>query len=244
METKEDKYEKYIKQIKKEDRFSRRWFILFAILVIVLSTFFAIKSSNTIERKNRTITEQTTEIEAREGLLLAKDSVFKILKSDVETIKKKVDTTKIDSNALKAFNNVYENVIKYSKNGATVVRYYKRKNDDPKIEKIIQRMNYYLNKRPVENDNGKTKVNSIWYGDSVDISKVRALAKELIKTNNEFKFIKNFKLGKGYEWKIKAIEIGYEENLDDLSTITNEEDIEKWIKPDVKTTIKVNLKKD
>ncbi|TSE04360.1 hypothetical protein [Aquimarina algiphila] len=229
MKTKEDKYEKYIKQIKNEDRFSRRWFIIFAILIVSLSAFFAIKSSNAIEKKNETITEQTTEIKTREDLLLVKDSVFKVLKGDVETIKEKVDTTKLDSTALKAFKNVYENLITYSDNSTTVVRYYKRKKDDPKIEKTIQRMNFYLNERPVEDDDGEIKVNSIWYGDSVDINKVRALATELIKTNNDFKFIKNFKLGRGYEWKVKAIEIGYEENLDDLPTITNENDIEKWI---------------
>ena len=45
----------------------------------------------------------------------------------------------------------------------TVVRYYKRDNDDPQISKIIEDMGFYLNIRPVDDDITTGSVNVIYY---------------------------------------------------------------------------------
>lgn len=213
----EDKYEKYLEQIKKKDRKS---LILFSLI------FISILTLNTAGKISKTINTQNQEIQVREDLLITKDSILETIKNDVKEVYSKIDTTSLDSNALKSFKNVWDNVIKYSEDTSIIIKYNNYKNDDPKIEKILKEMNFYITKKIIDNSN--LKVNSIWYGDSVDIKKIKLLTKKLITTNNNFKLIKNFKSNTKSDWKMKTIEIKFEKNLDTLPTIKNNQDIEKW----------------
>jgi hypothetical protein len=93
------------------------------------------------------------------------------------------------------------------------------------VKKVIEELGFYLNIRPVEGDTLKNKVNVIYFGDSVKLSEVKLLAKELIKTKNTFHDLVNYQLSKHYKWKNRAIEIGYDERYN-VEEILTEESIE------------------
>ncbi len=221
MTNNDDKYEKYLEQIKSKDKKS---FILFSIIFISLIIFISVLTFNTIGKVSKTIHTQDQEIQIREDLLMTKDSILQTIKNDVKKAYSEIDTSKIDSKSLKSFKNVWDNVIKYSENTNTLLKYYIHKNDDPNIERIIYDMDFYVTKSLIKNS--EMKVNAIWYGDSVDTKKVKLLAKKLIETNNNFKLIKNFESKDNSSWQRKTIAIKFEDNLDSLPTIHNELDIE------------------
>lgn len=95
----------------------------------------------------------------------------------------------------------------------TIVRYYKRKADGSRIERLIQGMknpSFNLNLLKVTNDNGRYKVNTIWYGADVNEDEVYELVDHLLKIGVRIKNIKEFDNPKTKGWKSEAIEIGYE----------------------------------
>ena len=77
----------------------------------------------------------------------------------------------------------------------TIVRYYKRKADGNRIESLIQRMknpSFNLNLMQVTNDNGRDKVNTIWYGADVNKDEVYQLVDHLLKIGIRIKNVKEF----------------------------------------------------
>jgi hypothetical protein len=95
----------------------------------------------------------------------------------------------------------------------TIVRYYKRKADGSRIERLIQDMknpSFNLNLLKVTNDNGRYKVNTIWYGADVNKDEVYQLVDHLLKIGVRIKNIKEFDNPSTKVWKSEAIEIGYE----------------------------------
>lgn len=95
----------------------------------------------------------------------------------------------------------------------TIVRYYKRKADGSRIERLIQGMKnprFNLNIKQVANDNGNRKVNTIWYGAVVNKDEVFQLVDHLIGIGVHIKNVKEFDNPKTKDWKSEAIEIGYE----------------------------------
>lgn len=110
----------------------------------------------------------------------------------------------------------------------TIIRYYKRKADGSSIERLIQSMknpSFSLNLMQVANDNGRYKVNTIYYGENVKASEVSLLTKRLKAIGVDIKNISLFNnRASGYEWKNKSIEIGYE-STDKVKPIIGED----WI---------------
>jgi hypothetical protein len=95
----------------------------------------------------------------------------------------------------------------------TIVRYYKRKADGDAIQNLIQSMkdpSFSLNLKSVSNDNGRYRVNTIWYGSDVNKVEVYKLIQALKKVKVSIKNMKKFDEKSGYSWKRTAIEIGYE----------------------------------
>ncbi|WP_420572712.1 hypothetical protein [Kordia sp.] len=112
----------------------------------------------------------------------------------------------------------------------TIVRYYKRKADSPKIKLLIQSMkdpSFTLNLKNVTNDDGRTKVNTIYYSKNVDKDELSDLVEGLLSIGVDIKNIKPFTATNGYEWKNSVIEIGYEATTSVTKSITKS-DLSKY----------------
>lgn len=188
----------------------------FFCVILIYLTFKIFDNKNAIKQKNNEIS--------------IRDSVYNELKEDVLiTLKDILDSKKviIDSATRNKVQRMETNIQKLPEiifqGDSTVVRYYKRTNDDPIISSIIKEMGFYLNVRPLVSDNGMHKVNVIYYGDSVKVEEVELLSYQLLKSDNEFKNILNFKLPKDYKWKINAIELGYNAKYDTLPSLTEKD---------------------
>lgn len=112
----------------------------------------------------------------------------------------------------------------------TIVRYYKRKADGNSIERLIQGMknpSFSLNLLQVANDNGRYRVNTIWYGADVNKDEVFQLVDHLLGIGVHIKNVKEFDNPSTKGWKNEAIEIGYE-NVATTTKDVTQSDILKY----------------
>lgn len=108
----------------------------------------------------------------------------------------------------------------------TIVRYYKRRADGDAIQNLVQSMkdpSFSLNLKSVSNDNGRYKVNTIWYGSDVNKAEVYKLIQGLKGVRVSIKNMKRFDEKSGYQWKRGAIEIGYEPVKPTKTSLTTSE---------------------
>ena len=231
MENKEDKYSHYLKDIEKKERSSVRRSIILSSLSVLIAVFLIYFSLQSLKEKNTTIESQSTEIMAKNTELMTKDTIYEELRQDVlETFHELTDSSgnRLDSATMQKIRKTEEKISKLPKiifeGNETVVRYYERKNDDPRIKEIINQLGFYLNRRPLERKDSdlENTVNTISFGDSVKLEEVERLAKELIKTTNSFRELVNWDLPRALKWKNKAIEIGYERRYENNPVLTNQ----------------------
>ncbi|QHI34676.1 hypothetical protein IMCC3317_00190 [Kordia antarctica] len=124
----------------------------------------------------------------------------------------------------------------------TIVRYYKRKADGSRIEHLIQGMknpSFNLNLMQVVNDNGRNRVNTIWYGADVNKDEVFQLVDHLLKIRVHIKNVKEFDNPSTKGWKSQAIEIGYE-NVATTTKVVTQSDLLKY--KSVNTNDKYNVR--
>lgn len=222
----EEKYQKYLDDIDRKEKNSFKRLALLSLIPISIALFFTYQSVRTIDEKDSAIEVKSNEI-------LLRDSVYNELKDDVlKTFTSLKDSNKVQIDSVtrgeierteQKLKNLPQTM---SESGPTIVRYYKRKSDNSAISNSIEELGFYLNVRPVSNDTANISVNVIFYGDSVKKEEVKKLALELLKTDNNFREIVNYKLSEDYKWKIKAIEIGYDSKYDNYPKLSIE-DVEK-----------------
>jgi hypothetical protein len=218
-----DDYNKYLRQIEKKEKKSlKRLLILLSIPVIlaIVLIFYSIESIGEVNQKN-------VELEMRNERV-RKNVATTLHEIEDELAHLQKDTSKIKQDTIlrKDIQKVKNKIHKLSRivevRNPTIVRYYKRSADDPAISRHIQDLGFDLNIRPVDSNSGPNKVNTIWFGDSVNLGDVEILAEEFLTTSNELYDIKAFEKADGYEWKNKSIEIGFERNLTSNVPLTNQ----------------------
>ena len=219
--------EETIAEVRKKDKRYNYVILIIVMLMIALIASLIIYAQDKRNRANEELIAQY-ELESIENKRLKiqdslrTDSItqlVKTLRKELATIEQKLETNAIAEDDKKVvltnvnlaqdkLNRITNNVMDH-----TIVRYYKRKADGNRIERLIQSMKdpkFNLNLKQVDNDDGRTRVNTVWYGADVDKAEVRELVNALLQIGVTIKNVKEFDNPSTKEWKREAIEIGYE----------------------------------
>lgn len=222
MENKEKKYQEYFSLYEKKEKRSFYKSVLLSIIFIILLVSFLFYAWNFMGKKSEEAENTIQELNYQEFIFKNREKLISIeadsLEKKIEDLQK-TNNTAIDSNKLRALKNSIHNIRKITNEPATIVRYYKRYNDNPQIANIISEFGFTTNIRPVENPN-EGQINVIHYGDSVEMFKVKRLARELISSGVKIKNIEQFEKHKDYLWKRHSIELGYESELEKKSSLS------------------------
>jgi hypothetical protein len=227
--------EETIAEVRRKDK---RYNIIVMIVTLLMIAFIVTvilydqkvrKSKGIIEQNEITIDEfRTKEIEnklLRERDSIRTDSITRLvttLREELSAINEQLAKTSGSSDdkavVLANINLAQDKINRITNNISdnTIVRYYKRKADGDKIEKLIQSMknpSFRLNLKAVANDNGRYKVNTIWYGSDVNKDELYQLTRQLLKIGVRIKNVKEFSNPATKDWKKASIEIGYESTL-------------------------------
>ncbi|MFK7749000.1 MAG: hypothetical protein AB8B65_11450 [Kordia sp.] len=211
---------------KKDKRYNYIYFIVILIMIAVIASIIIYTQDKKNKENEETIAKYEMELieykRFKEEDLHRTDSITKLvatLRSELVRIEENLnDETKPREDRETVLENVnlaQDQLIRITNNitGNTIVRYYKRKADGSKIERLIQSMkepSFTLNLKKVSNDNGRYKVNTVWYGTEVNRIEVNTLVNNLRKNGIRIKDVKQFDNPRTKNWKSKAIEIGYE----------------------------------
>lgn len=219
--------EETIAEVQKKDKRYNYVILIIIILMIAIIASLIIYAQDKRNRANEELIAKY-ELELIENKRLKiqdslrTDSItqlVKTLRKELEMIERKLETnTILDADKMVVMNTVnlaQEKLNRITNNVTdnTIVRYYKRKADGNRIERLIQSMKdpqFNLNLKQVADDNGRYRVNTVWYGTDVDKEEVRNLVSALLQIGIDIKTIKEFDNPSTKEWKSEAIEIGYE----------------------------------
>ncbi|WP_298520966.1 hypothetical protein [uncultured Kordia sp.] len=232
---------------KKDKRYNYMILVITLIMITVIATIVIINYENKVKKSQAQIAQNEDVIEANEIMiaklktkeienkqLREKDSVrtdsitqlVTTLRKELSIIKKEIAKNNgSNSNQALVLTNINLaqdklNQITNNISDNTIVRYYKRRADGNRIESLIQNMknpSFRLNLKDVPNDNGRVKVNTLWFGADVNRVEVSKLLDALKRINVRITNVKEFDNPKTKEWKKGAIEIGYEP----LNTVAN-----------------------
>ena len=216
-----------IAEVRKKDKQYNYIVLIVILLMIAVIASLIIYSQDRKNKANEEVIQKykmelIENVRLREQDSLRTDSITSLVTTlrnelaDIERDLNDEDTPRNDKEAVQANINLAQDKLNRITNNIsdrTIVRYYKRKADGSKVELLIQSMknpSFSLNLKPVAKDNGRYKVNTIYYGENVDRKEVYQLVKQLLTIGVEIKNISLFKETKGSEWKNGSIEIGYE----------------------------------
>ncbi len=214
-----------IAEVRKKDKRYNFITLIVSVLVIALVSSLIIYSQHEKNKANEKVIQQykmelIENVRLRAQDSLRTDSITEL----VTTLRKELDeierglnnqsniTTSVVQNNINLAQDKL-NLITNNISDNTIVRYYKRKADDSRIERLIQSMkkpSFRLNIKQVPNDDGRQKVNTIHYGKNVNKEEVYQLVKQLMNIGVEIKNISPFKEVAGYTSKDGSIEISYE----------------------------------
>ncbi|MEM6686603.1 MAG: hypothetical protein AAF617_12550 [Bacteroidota bacterium] len=201
--------------------------LMIAFIVTVVLYDQQIRKSNNIIQKNEITIDQLKTKEIENERLRRQDSIrtdsitqlVSILNKELSEIRKELAKNTTVSNdktvVLTNVNLAQDKLNRITNNISdnTIVRYYKRLADGDGIEELIENMknpSFRLNIFDVKEDDGRVKVNTVWYGSEVNKDEVYQLTRQLLKIGVRIKNIKEFDNPKTKTWKKAAIEIGYE----------------------------------
>ncbi len=235
-----EKFKEYESKKKKSNR--NLISIIIAGLIIFTTLFLyniyvkkqkSIDNKLFIERSN----EQIKLIEIKDSILYTKsvnkeDSIKKALKQikiEIAKIKQASENNLSVIQQIDSLQSKVDKVVITLAVDTIIVRYYKRKADGNSVEKTVSSIksppNYYLHIREASNDDGSNTVNTMYYGKNLKQEYVDILYKKLLKNDINITQLKPFLSARGFEWKGKAIEIGYEK-----STSTTEENAKLFVR--------------
>ncbi len=218
---------------KKDKRYNYIVLIITLIMVVAIASIIIVNYENKSQLQKATIaeneiiiaeleTERITTRKLREQDSIRTDSISELvvkLRQELSDINKQLargNTTGSDRQMVLANINLAQDQLNKIANNIsdhTIVRYYKRRADSDKIEEVIQSMkdpSFRLNLKSVPNDNGRYKVNTIWYGSDVNKNEVYKLVRRLTEIGVKIRNVKPFENPATKDWKSEAIELGYE----------------------------------
>ena len=219
--------EETIAEVRKKDR---RYNYIYLVVVLIMIAVIASIIIYTQDKKNREnvalIAKYEMKLKEYERLLKEDASRADSITQLVDTLRTELvriendlnDGTKPRETRQIVLNNVtqaQDKLVRITNNIThnTIIRYYKRKADGNRIQNVIQSIKdpkFTLNLKKPLSDNGRYKVNTIWYGAEVNRIEVSKLIKSLRNNGIRIKNVKKFDNPHTKTWKSKAIEIGYE----------------------------------
>ncbi|AXG70522.1 hypothetical protein KORDIASMS9_02762 [Kordia sp. SMS9] len=215
---------------KKDKRYNYIVMIVMALMAAFIVTVIVydqqVKKQNDVILKSRVTIDQLKTKELENEFLRERDSIrtdsitglVTTLRQELSVIKKQLaknNRSNSEQAVVMANINLAQDKLNQITNNIsdnTIVRYYKRKADGNRIEDLIQNMknpSFRLNLKDVPNDNGRYKVNTIWFGADVNRVEVSKLIAALKKIGVRISNVKEFDNPKTKDWKKAAIEIGY-----------------------------------
>ncbi|PTX62088.1 hypothetical protein C8N46_103186 [Kordia periserrulae] len=249
--------EETIADVRKKDKRYNYVILIVVILMIAVIASLIIYAQDKRNRANEELIAKY-ELELIENKRLRMqdslqtDSItqlVKTLRKELATIERKLDKNEIpEADKMVVLNNVnlaQDKLNRITNNvmDHTIVRYYKRKADGNRIERLIQSMKdpkFNLNLKQVPNDDGRTSVNTVWYGADVEKGEVRELVNALLQIGVNIKNVKEFDNPSTKDWKSEAIEIGYEALPNTTKSVTKA-DLSRYVTKNTNSNYYVRL---